>query len=66
MQKTKCSCFYYSIELQKKNTSKFDWLGQIMWSIPLVTVLKLNDDDDDSMKETQMVQSLIPPPQNMT
>lgn len=36
-----------------------------MWSIPLVTVLNLND-DDDSMKETQMVQSLIPPPQNMT
>ncbi len=65
MQKTKCSCFYYSIKLQKKNTSKFDWLGQIMWSIPLVNVWKLND-DDDSMKETQMVQTLIPPPQKMT
>jgi hypothetical protein len=65
MQKTKCSCFYYSIELQKKNTSKFDWLGQIMWSIPLVNVWKLND-DDDSMKETQMVQTLIPPPQKRT
>jgi hypothetical protein len=37
----------------KKTTSKFDWLGQIMWSIPFVNVLKLDDDDDDdSMKET--------------
>jgi hypothetical protein len=36
-----------------------------MWSIPLVNVWKLND-DDDSMKETQMVQTLIPPPQKMT
>jgi hypothetical protein len=49
----------------EKNTSKFDLLGQIMWSIPFIKVLKLND-DDDSMKETQMLQSLIPPPQNMT
>ncbi len=49
----------------KKTTSKFDWLGQIMWSIPFLNVLKLND-DDDSMKETQTVQRLIPPPQSMT
>jgi hypothetical protein len=36
-----------------------------MWSIPFLNVLKLND-DDDSMKETQTVQRLIPPPQSMT